>query len=508
MSHGETNEPRSWPLELPRSGNDPISFAVEPLAPGLFREYDLRGETDPHPATAAFPLNEFVANRLGRAFGTYLAKRDRADVVLGHDSRSYSEKLATAFCVGLLSTGRHVHFVGVATTPLVYFAQHHLGGFAGVAVTASHNPNGWAGFKLGEQPSITLGPSELVELAQIADSRDFATGEGRYTEAIVLPAYIDDLVDRVKTPRRLRIVIDGANSISGPVVHRALEAAGHDVIPINLELDWNFPNHEPDPENVDARRQIERAIIANEADVGLSVDGDGDRLGVTDEKGEIVWSDLVLALLAQDSLSRHPGAPIVYDVKCSRAVGDVIRASGGVPVMWKTGHSHIKAKAREVGAPFSGERSGHFFDAGDYYGFDDAVYGALRFAEIVAASGKKVGELVATLPHYVATPTMHAHCDDDVKYRVVEDVLRTVRERHPEAELIDVNGVRAEFPDGWFLVRASSNLPALVIVAEATSEPRLRALYDEVRAILGSIPEVGRDWDNDPFAAPVSATAT
>ena len=269
----------------------------------------------------SFPLNEFVANQLGRAFGTFLARRGHTDVVVGHDSRSYSEKLATALILGLLSTGRNVHFIGLAPTPLVYFAQHHLGPMAGAEVTASHNPNGWAGFKLGDRPSITLGPDGIDELSEISDARDFVTGQGTYRERVVLPAYVDELVARVpRSGRPLRVVVDGGNSISGPVVKKVLRAAGHDVIPINLELDWTFPNHEPDPERPTRVARSVQPFYEHAADLGLSLDGDGDRLGVTDEKGGIVWSDLVLALLARDSLSRHPGAPIVYDVKCSRAV--------------------------------------------------------------------------------------------------------------------------------------------------------------------------------------------
>jgi phosphomannomutase/phosphoglucomutase len=486
-----------WPLELPRSGDDPVSFAIDFLEPGIFREYDLRGTVSAVAPDRSDPLNEFVANRIGRAFGTYLRRREIAEVVVGHDSRSYSERLATAFVIGLLSTGLDVAFVGLATSPMVYFAQHHLGGIAGVAVTASHNPNGWSGFKLSELPSTTLGPAEIAEVHELARSRAFVTGTGSYREVPVLDAYVADIASRVAAERPLKIVIDGANSISGPVLARALEAAGHEVVPINLELDWTFPNHEPDPEAVAAREQIGRAVLEHGADLGLSADGDGDRLGVTDADGAIVWSDLVLALLAKDTLSRHPAQPVVFDVKCSRAVGDVVREAGGIPVMWKTGHSHIKAKAAEISAPLSGERSGHFFDAGDYYGFDDAVYAAGRFAQYVAAAGRPLSELVGELPAYHSTPTMHAHCADDAKYGVVERFRA-----HAEgagAEIVDVNGVRAEFEDGWFLVRASSNLPALVIVVEATTPERLKALYDVVREGLGAMPEVDDAWVNDPY---------
>lgn len=495
-----TDPSQQWPFELPRSGNDPISFALDDLEPTLFREYDVRGQVEPTPPTREQELNEFVANRLGRTFGTYLAEHSQTDVVVGHDSRSYSEKLASAFVLGLLSTGRNVHFIGLATTPLVYYAQHHLGGFAGAQVTASHNPNGWAGFKLGDAPSSTLGPEQIGRLQEIAGTRSFARGAGTYVEKVVIPSYIDELKQRVpRGDRALRIVVDGGNSISGPILALALRAAGYEVLPINLELDWEFPNHEPDPESVAARRQIAEAVREQGADVGLSIDGDGDRLGVTDELGGTVWADIVLALLARNSLERHPGSPVVYDVKSSRTVSDVIAASGGTPVMWKTGHSHIKAKAREVGAPFSGERSGHFFDAGDYYGFDDAVYAGLRFAQILSSGTNTVSEIVGQLPQYVSTPTMHAHCPDQKKYRAVEEIRSLVAEDPAKPKIIDVNGVRAEWDDGWFLVRASSNLPAVVIVVEATSSERLKELYETVRGLVAKCPDIDATWENDPF---------
>jgi phosphomannomutase/phosphoglucomutase len=489
-----------WPLDLPRSGKDPLSFAIDFLRPDIFREYDLRGTIAPEAPDETHSLNSFVANRLGRAFGTFLQSADVDEVVVGHDSRSYSEPLATALTIGLLSTGLTVRFIGLATSPMVYYAQHALGGIAATAVTASHNPNGWAGFKLADQPSVTLGPEAIAELRSIAEGRAFKTGTGTYSEAIILPRYVDEVVSRVGSTRPLHIVLDGGNSIAGPVAERVLEKAGHKVTTINLELDWTFPNHEPDPESVLARNQIAEAVVKEGADLGISIDGDGDRLGITDEKGTIVWSDIVLALMAVDSLSRHPGSKIVYDVKCSRAVADVIHAAGGEPIMWKTGHSHIKAKAREVGAPFSGERSGHFFDAGDYYGYDDAIYAGLRFADIVATSGKTVSELVAQLPHYESTPTMHTHCADEVKYDTVERFRDFASNVAGVTEIIDVNGVRAEFEDGWFLVRASSNLPALVVVVEATSAERLRELYDIVRNGLLRQDAVSDDWENDPFA--------
>jgi len=487
-----------WPFELPRSGRDAVSHAINPLDATLFREYDVRGKTtavDGEPG----PMNEFSANRIGRAFGTLMSQRGVTRVAVGFDSRSYSESLANALIAGLLSTGADVTQLGLATTPLVYFAQHFLGGTAGVSVTASHNPNGWAGLKLSFEPSVTLGPIEVAELHELADSRRFVSGSGRYSERSITKDYTDFLGDKLRTASPLTVVLDGGNSISGPLAELALVAAGHNVTVINRELDWTFPNHEPDPETMLARAQISEAVRATKADVGISLDGDGDRLGITDDEGQIVWSDRVLALMAQDTLSRHPGAQIVFDVKCSRVVPQTIEAAGGVPLMWKTGHSHIKTKMREVGAPFAGERSGHFFDAGDYYGYDDAIYAALRFLAIMGERQGAVSEVMAGFPVYHGTPTMQAACADETKYDVVERFAEYA-EALGATELVRINGVRAEFEDGWLLVRASSNLPSLVIVAEAETEERLRELYALLRKGLADQPDVSSEWENDPYA--------
>jgi phosphomannomutase len=482
--------------QFERSGNDELSWAADYLPASLFREYDVRGTVDATAVSDANTLNEFVANRLGRAFGTFLDKRGVSTVAIGHDSRSYSTGLSHSVVAGLLSTGRTVLDIGLATSPLVYFAQHALGGTGCVNVTASHNPNGWAGFKLGYQPSQTLGSEEIQELHEIARSGDFATGTGQYREEDVLDRYVADLVGRVPSGEGFEIVADGANSVSGSISKLVLEQAGFKVTAINVPLDWTFPNHEPDPESVAGRAQIEKAVLDTGARVGVSFDGDGDRLGVTDDLGNAVWADTALAILARDTLSRHPGAKIVFDVKCSRAVPETIAAAGGVPVMWKTGHSHIKHKAQELDAPLSGERSGHFFDRGDYYGFDDGTYSALRFLTVVKESGLAASELVAGLPQYVITPTMHAECPEERKYEIVDVFKEYIETRNP-TEIITINGVRAEFEDGWVLVRASSNLPTLVMVAEATTEPRLRELYGFLREGLDRIDGVAKEWSND-----------
>ncbi len=491
-----------WPYPLPGSGRDAVTHLTTPPPAGVFRSYDVRGRTagpmDHDPAL----LTPFSANVLGRAFGTRLAAQAIDTVVVGHDSRAYAPVLAGALIEGLLSTGRRVIALGLATTPMVYFAQHHLGVPAGVAVTASHNPNGWAGFKLSDEPSTTFGPDEIADLRALAQQGRFARGSGTYVEHSVTRAYVDRLAATTPARHPLRVVVDGGNSISGPVAVAAFAAAGHEVVPLNLELDWTFPNHEPDPELLEARTQLAAAVRDHGADLGVALDGDGDRLGVTDELGETVYADRVVALLARDVLARHPGARIVYDVKCSRLVGDVVRAAGGVPVMGPTGHSHIKREMRRLGAPFAGERSGHLFDAVDHLGFDDAVHAGLRLAHVLGAAGTSLSALVDGLPHYLSSPTMQAACPDEVKDRVVAEVAEELLARSEPEQVVRVDGLRAEFADGWLLVRASTNLPGLVLLCEGRDEAALQRTYRLLREVLDERPEVDPVWQNDTLGGP------
>lgn len=495
----------NWPYPLPVSGHDAITHLTTPPPAGVFRSYDIRGRVEGPMSHDPGMLTPFDADLIGRAFGSRLAEQGIEAVVVGHDSRAYAPVLAASLVAGLLSTGREVVLLGLATTPMVYFAQQHLGIGGAVAVTASHNPNGWAGFKLSEAPPTTLGPSELAELHDRVRAGGFVRGVGRYVEHSVTAAYVDHLAAAVPAPRPLHVVVDGGNSISGPVAAAAFTAAGHRVTPLNLELDWRFPNHEPDPELLAARYQLAAAVTGTGADLGIALDGDGDRLGVTDEAGGTVYADRVLALLARDVLARCPGAPILFDSKCSRLVPDTITAAGGQPVMVRTGHSHLKRRMQELDAPFAGERSGHFFDAVDHLGFDDAVYAGLRLAHVVATAGCSVTELIAGLPQYESSPTMQAPCPDEVKEAVVARIAAVLAARGDAREIVTVDGVRAEYDDGWFLIRASTNLPGLVLLCEGADEDALHRHYRYLRAVVDAEPDVDREWENDTLAAVVGA---
>lgn len=481
--------------EFPRSGRDEVSrFWADP-PPSIFRSSDIRGT-----ATGDDPdLTESLANRIGRAFGTLCLRANTTRIVVGHDSREYSEGLSNSYINGLLSTGIHVTDIGLTTTPMVYFAQFHLGGIGGSSVTASHNPNGWGGLKLSINPPLTLTQSDMSTLKSLIVTNDYESGSGVYTSACIVNAYVDQLAERLPVDRPLHAAIDGGNSISGPIAQFALQRAGHKCTAINNELDWSFPNHEPDPERIEARQQISAAVQATSADVGLSFDGDGDRLGVTDDQGRVIWSDQILAILARDVLRRHPNRPIVYDVKCSQVVADTIREHGGIPVMWKTGHSHIKSKMQEIDAPFAGERSGHFFNAADYLGFDDACHTALWLMSILSQSKRSMSSLLSDLPQYYSAPTMHAPCRDDVTKHESVSRFRAFIETTGARRILAVDGVRAEYDDGWLLLRASSNLPALVMVVESNSDSGLEHKYSLLRQGLSVDPDVEQEWENDPW---------
>jgi phosphomannomutase/phosphoglucomutase len=466
------------------------------LARTLFREYDVRGRVPEVFPEAKDELSDEGMEHLGRAFGTLAHERGRRAAVVGHDLRTYSERLKDRFVAGIASTGLDVKDLGCCLTPTLYFAQIHLGVPAGAMITASHNPQGWSGMKLATEPVTTLGPKDIARLREISDAGAFAKGAGRVERVDVRPAYLHDIASRVKPTRRLKVVLDCGNGTAAYFAEDAFRAAGFEVVPLFCTPDATFPNHFPNPSETKNRLAVQAKVRETGADLGLSFDGDGDRLGVEDEQGRSVNADLVLLLLARQVLARNPGAPIVFDVKCSQALVEDVAAHGGVPVMWKTGHSHIKAKMKEVKAPIAGERSGHIFIAEGFHGFDDGVFAGLRLAEFVANEGKPLSALLATAPRYVTSPEIHADCADDVKYAVVDRLTEEFRKDFP-GRVNDVNGARVSFDDGWGLVRASSNLPELVLVFEG----RDRAAMDRIKALfrerLARRAEVGSTWHNE-----------
>jgi phosphomannomutase/phosphoglucomutase len=466
------------------------------LKPTMFREYDVRGRVPEVFPDATDELSDAGVRTLAQAFGTLALERNRTRVVLGYDLRTYSERLARCFVEGLASTGVHVVDIGCVLTPTLYFAQVHLECPAGVMITASHNPQGWSGLKMSLDGVKTLLKPDIEKLKGIADAGRFARGAGRVERLDIREAYIADLVKRVKLARPMKVVLDPGNGTAALFCEEVYRRAGFEVVPLFCTPDPTFPNHFPNPSETSARVAIRRAVVEHRADLGLSFDGDGDRVGVQDERGEDVQSDRVLMLLTRPVLARNPGATVVFDVKCSQALPEDIVAHGGKPLMWKTGHSWIKSKMAEVGAPIAGERSGHFFLKDGFHGYDDGLFGGLALGQYVASQPLPLSTVLAKAPQYVTSPEIHVDCADEVKYQVMERVLAEMKQAFP-GRVNDVNGARVTFDDGWGLVRPSSNLPELVLVFEGRTRPAMDRIKAQFRTYLARHPEIGSVWHNE-----------
>jgi phosphomannomutase/phosphoglucomutase len=381
-------------------------------------------------------------------------------------------------------------------TPTLYFAQVHLDCPAGVMITASHNPQGWTGLKMAVNGVTTLLRPDIERLKAIADAGAFRAGTGRVEKTDLREAYLADLVGRVRLARKVKVVLDPGNGTAALFCEEAYRRAGAEVVCLFCDPDPTFPNHFPNPSEKSARTAIRRAVAEHRADLGLSFDGDGDRLGVQDERGQDVEADRVLMLLTRPVLARRKGATVVFDVKCSQALPEDIEAHGGRPLMWKTGHSWIKSKMAEVGAPIAGERSGHFFLKDGFHGYDDGLFAGLKLAEYVSQQEEPLSRILARAPQYVTSPEIHVDCPDEVKYRVMDRLLAEMKRDYP-GRVIDINGARVTFPDGWGLVRPSSNLPELVLVFEGKTEAAMSRVKEEFRARLKRHPEIGTTWHNE-----------
>ena len=461
----------------------------------MFREYDLRGRV------AEGELTDDSVRLIANAFGRLLLARGNDRVVVGYDNRPASPGFKDAAVGGLLAAGLEVVDIGLTISPALYFSQYHLESPAGLMITASHNPSDWCGMKLAHGYSRTLGPAEMRELYGLVEAGESGAGNGRCRSADTRDAYLERVTAGTRLERPLRVAVDCGNGGAGVFAYEALQRLGCLTFQLYCDPDDRYPHYFPNPSDLKARRRL-RQIVTHpyiRADVGLAFDGDGDRIGVMDERGEDVWSDRVLILLARQVLQRRAGAAVVYDVKCTRGLEEEISARGGRPVMWKTGHSHIKAKLHETGAALAGERSGHIFYREGYYGFDDALFAGARLLEVLAASGETLSALVAGTPPYLTSPEIAAPCADDHKYRVVDALVADFK-REFGARVIDINGARVDFGDGWGLVRASSNLPELVLIFEARSEARLREIRSRFRARLAAYPEIDPAWRNDIYA--------
>ncbi len=450
------------------------------MIPGhIFREYDIRGlhETE---------LSDATAEAVGRAFATRLLAEaagggSGARVALGQDVRPSSERLARAAERGMLAAGLAVERVGVVPTPALYYAVVARGLDGGMQVTGSHNPPEFNGFKMTKR-KLPLFGAEILEMRRAIEAGELAAGGGgRWSERPILDEYRAMLLERCRSPRGLAVVMDCGNGCAGTVVPQTFVRMGHRVTPLFAELDGTFPNHLPDPTVPALLVDLQRKVRETGADLGIGFDGDADRIGAITGSGRIVWGDQLLALFARDVLERVPGATILFDVKCSQALAEDIRAHGGVPQMWKTGHSLLKKRLAETGAPLAGEMSGHMFFSEGFFGFDDALFAAGRLLRYVAGTGRTLDQLVASLPQYHATPETRLACPEDRKFQVPELLKAEYAGRH---RVVDIDGIRVEFGDGWGLVRASNTQPALVVRFEARSAERLAEIQAMMLASL------------------------
>jgi phosphomannomutase/phosphoglucomutase len=446
------------------------------IAKEIFRQYDIRGIVgkDLYPETA---------DAIGRAYAAYIADHGaRGAVAVGRDNRPSGTGLRDALVRGLTESGVDVIDVGVVPTPLLYWSLHNLDVVGGIQITGSHNPPEYNGFKLSVGKGSLHG-EEIQALYGVMTAGKFPTGRGRVREEHVIDRYVADVVKRVGTlSRPLRVVADCGNGAGALVAPQLLKAIGATIETLFCESDGTFPNHHPDPTVVDNLQDLIAAVERGGADIGVAFDGDADRIGVIDDKGGIVWGDHVLILYARDVLARSGrGQPIIFDVKCSQALPDAIKKAGGTPVMWKTGHSLIKDKMKELGAPIAGEMSGHMFFTEGFYGHDDALYGAARLLRIVADSGKSVTQLLADVPKFVSTPELRVEVPESLKFGLVD---RAVRHFASKYDTVGVDGVRVNFGDGWGLIRASNTQPVLVTRFEARTPARLSAIREEMEGWL------------------------
>ena len=446
----------------------------------VFREYDIRGNAD-----RDFP-DSFVTD-LGRATGTFLLEGGAQTITLGRDCRVSSPRIHAALRAGLLSTGIDIVDVGILHSPGLYFSVFHLGVGGGVMVTASHNPGEDNGFKIVQGKS-TIHGAAIQRLRELMQTQAFRVGArpGSVRDHAILPDYVTTIVDNVKLgPRRFKVVVDAGNGTGGLSILPILDRLGIAYEAIYCDPDGRFPNHHPDPTVPENLQDLRARVLATGAELGIALDGDADRIGAVDARGRIVFGDQLLALFARDVLTRVPGSEIIFDVKCSQGLIEDIVAHGGRPSMWKTGHSLIKSRLHETGAPLAGEMSGHMFFNEGFFGFDDALFAAGRLLRYVAATGKSFAELVDSIPHYFATPETRLSCPEEKKLAIVETIRKEFAGRY---KVIDIDGVRVEFGDGWGLVRASNTQPVLVVRFEARTPERLeeiRELFMEPLRRLG-----------------------
>lgn len=444
------------------------------IDPSIFRAYDIRG-------IVGETLTDETVYTMGRALGSLAIEKGERRISIGRDGRLSGLSLSKALCAGILTTGCDVIDIGIVPTPLLYYSTFVLETRSGVMLTGSHNPPEYNGLKMminGE----TLAEEAIQQLYQRIVNNQFSEGHGEYRELEILERYLFHVERDIKLSRSLKIVIDCGNGVAGIIAPKLFRAMGCEVHELFCEVDGTFPNHHPDPSQVENLQDLINKVREVKADIGLAFDGDGDRLGVVTSRGEIIWADRQLILFAKSILARKPGAKIIYDVKCTNYLGSVIRELGGEPIMWKTGHSLIKSKLAETQAALAGEMSGHLFFKDGWYGFDDAIYAAARLLQILAESSGDSHELFSTIPNSVNTPELKIFVSENEKFSLMNELIS--RANFQNAEQVTIDGLRVNFKDGWGLVRPSNTTPCLVLRFEADTKLILEKIQNLFRDLL------------------------
>lgn len=456
----------------------------------MFREYDLRGrESDDE-------LNEDSMYYIGRGFGTYLRRKGIRETTVGHDVRATSESFQESFIKGVTESGVNVIKVGNVTTPMGYWSQHHLNIKGGAVITASHNPVGWNGAKISDNLSKTLSGEEIQRLHKIIAEDDFEEGQRAVSQKEIKEDYIADLISKSKVTKKFKILVNTGNGTAAIVAPELLRSVGCEVIEHNTNIDPTYPNYTPNPENVTMMEDTIAQTLTHNCDLGLAFDGDGDRLGIVDDQGHTLPADIILILLSRLYLSEHPGSRIMFDVKVSEALPEDIKAHGGVPIMYKTGHSLIKAEMNRTDISLTGEMSGHIFFGRDldFYGFDDAAFAALKVLEYLSAQNQPLSEIVASFPRYIATPLINVETPDEVKHDIIKQITEQFKKEG--YKVVDVDGARVYAHEGWGLARASNTTPNIVLRFEAKSEEQIEKIKEIFRKKLEQFKEVSSDWNS------------
>lgn len=468
-----------------------LLYLIMKINPLIFRNYDIRGIVD-------VDLNVENVEAIGKAYGTFLRRRKIRQMVCGRDCRLSGESFQTAFMNGVLSTGVDIIDLGLIMTQMMYYAQYRFQTNGGAILTASHNPWNYNGFKLAIGYSQTTGPDDLQELRSIVESDKYFVSDtkGVITRSDVKEDYINDVLKRIKLTKSFKVVCDSHCGTTGIYNPEILRRAGCEVIEVNTNVDGSFPMGTPDPTDARLMNELGKIVIENKADLGFAFDGDGDRIGLVDEKGTVLWNDVAVAIFAKDILERFPNSKIIYNTLCSQVVREVVKQNGGTPIIWLTGHTFIKAKIAAEKAAFGGELSGHFFFADNAYGHDDGTYAALRIMEYLSEKNVSLSDLYASFPKYISSPEIKIGCPDDMKKDVIKDLSVKFKADFPNAQITDDSvipgddGVRADFDDGMMVFRYSQNGPYITIKFEAKSKDVFEERRKYVREMLKKYPDM------------------